>query len=187
MISCAQLRQLPPDFGAEVAFVGRSNAGKSSALNALTGQTNLARVAKLPGRTQLINLFSLDEDNRLVDLPGYGYARVPTAMQRQWQHLIEGYLQQRHCLRGLVLVMDIRQPLTEQDQQLLAWAASRGLPAHALLTKADKLAFGAAKNTLLQVTKQLSADRVTVQTFSSQSYAGVPELQHQLDLWFGRT
>ncbi|MEK6749591.1 MAG: ribosome biogenesis GTP-binding protein YihA/YsxC [Pseudomonadota bacterium] len=186
LTSCAQLLQLPPDQGAEVAFVGRSNAGKSSALNAITGQRQLARVAKLPGRTQLINLFTLDPIRRLADLPGYGYARVSDAMQRHWQNLIEGYLQRRHCLQGLVLVMDIRHALTAQDQQLLGWAAERGLPAHALLTKADKLSFGAAKNTLLQVTKELAGTSVTAQIFSATSYQGVAELHQQMDTWLGR-
>lgn len=186
LTSCAQLQQLPSDHGAEVAIVGRSNAGKSSALNAVTGHTQLARVAKLPGRTQLINLFALDPLRRLVDLPGYGYARVPGAMQRHWQALIEGYLQRRHCLQGLILVMDIRHPLTAQDQQLLGWAAARGLPTHALLTKADKLSNGAAKNTLLQVTKTLAGTPVTVQTFSALNFQGVAELHKQLDLWLGR-
>lgn len=137
--SAAAVRDLPPDHGAEVAFAGRSNAGKSSAMNAITGIAGLARASKTPGRTQLINFFAVGPNARLVDLPGYGFAKVPVEVRATWEAMLEGYLAERVSLRGLVLVMDIRHPLKELDLQLLGWAQGRALPVHALLTKADKL------------------------------------------------
>ncbi|HBC57604.1 MAG TPA: YihA family ribosome biogenesis GTP-binding protein [Gammaproteobacteria bacterium] len=139
MGGAADLSQLPPDEGAEVAFAGRSNSGKSSAINALTLRRSLARTSKSPGRTQQINFFQLDAENRLVDLPGYGYAKVAQAMKRRWQHTLSEYLQQRQCLKALVLVMDVRHPLTDYDQQMLAWCQSSNLAVLILLTKTDKL------------------------------------------------
>jgi GTP-binding protein len=181
-------RQLPPDGGAEVAFAGRSNAGKSSALNALCQQNALARVSKTPGRTQQLVFFELPphESKYLVDLPGYGYAKVPQDLQAHWQAFLDGYFSTRDALRGLVVVMDIRHPLKDYDRQMLAYAANRGLPAHALLTKADKLGRGAAGNVLLAVRKELSslyADSVSVQTFSAEAKTGVDELRKVVAGW----
>lgn len=178
--SCAALPQLPQDGVAEIAFAGRSNAGKSSALNALCAHRQLARVSKTPGRTQLINLFE-SPLGRLVDLPGYGYAKVPMAVRKDWGVLIGGYLEERENLRALVLIMDIRHPLTDFDQQLLSWAAPRGLPVHAVLTKADKLSFGATQSTLLAVGRALQQWPLTsVQSFSAQTRQGVEALREHL-------
>ena len=181
-------RQLPPDGGAEVAFAGRSNAGKSSALNAMCQQKALARVSKTPGRTQQLVYFALPphEDRFLVDLPGYGYARVPLALREHWQAFIDEWFQNRFALRGLVVVMDIRHPLKEYDLQMLGYAMRRGLPAHALLTKADKLSRGAAGNAVQAVRRQLSAaygDSVGVQAFSAETRAGVDELRAVVAGW----
>lgn len=185
VISANALRQLPPDTGREVAFAGRSNAGKSSAINTLVGQTGLARTSKTPGRTQLINFFGLDEECRLVDLPGYGYARVPEAVKQHWQALLERYLATRRSLEGLILIMDVRHPLTEYDRIMLGWCAHRGLQVHALLTKADKLNRGPAMATLQKVRKTLAAEfpGVTAQLFSSQAKSGVDEARAVLDGW----
>lgn len=181
------LPQLPPDTGREVAFAGRSNAGKSSALNVLTGQRGLARVGKTPGRTQLLNFFAVEPDRYLVDLPGYGYAQVPDAIRRHWQALLERYLRERAALRGLLLLMDIRHPLTALDRQLLDCCAARGLPAHILLTKADKLSRGKALTALQQLRRTLRADfpPVSVQLFSALTGHGVDEAHARLDLWLG--
>jgi GTP-binding protein len=178
------LRECPSDAGAEVAFAGRSNAGKSSAINALTGQRKLARTSKTPGRTQLLNFFALDESRRLVDLPGYGFAKVPLAVKNEWQRHLDEYLSQRVSLRGLVLLMDIRHPLQPFDTQMLDWAKRSTMPVHVLLTKADKLNFGTAKSTLLTVQKQLpSKDFMTIQLFSALNNDGLDILQQQLDSW----
>jgi GTP-binding protein len=183
--SAARLNQSPPDEGIEVAFAGRSNAGKSSALNTLCGQKNLARASKTPGRTQLLNFFSLDEDRRLVDLPGYGYAKVAESIKQQWQQSLSDYVEHRQCLRGLILLMDIRHPLKEFDLQMLQWNTHHGLPTHILLTKADKLKRGAAKSTLLKVKRELS-DRpeITIQLFSALKREGIDECHRVLDIWF---
>lgn len=183
-------RQLPPDGGFEVAFAGRSNAGKSSALNALCQQNALARVSKTPGRTQQLVYFALPpHDGRfLVDLPGYGYAKVPQDLQAHWQAFIADYFETRQALRGLVVVMDIRHPLKDYDRQMLGYAVRRGLPAHALLTKADKLGRGAAGNTLQAVRMELSrafGDSVSVQVFSSEKKTGVDELRGVVGRWLG--
>jgi len=185
--SAARLNQCPDDSGAEVAFAGRSNAGKSSAINALVAQRALARTSKTPGRTQLLNFFTVDETRRLVDLPGYGYAKVPAKMKEQWVRLMEGYLQQRQSLRGLVLVMDIRHPLSEFDQQMLDWCHEVEMPVHILLTKADKLKFGAAKAVLLQVQKVLRDEglNATAQLFSALKRDGVEEAREVLNRWMG--
>ncbi len=185
LTSANHLDQLPPDEGLEVAFAGRSNAGKSSALNALTDQRSLARTSKTPGRTQLINFFSLDEQRRLVDLPGYGYAKVPEAVKRHWQQVLADYLQIRRCLRGLILLMDIRHPLKEFDRQMLDWCAHQQMPVHILLTKADKLKRGPAGNALQQVRKSLKADYplATVQLFSSLDKQGVEQARDKLAHW----
>src|SRR5690349_142388 len=137
LLSAWQPHQFPPDQGAEVAFAGRSNAGKSSALNAIVGRKDLARTSKTPGRTQLINFFALDETRRLADLPGYGYAKVPEQMKQHWRELLSRYVEARESLAGLVIVMDARRPLTDFDQQMLGWTQANGLPTHLLLTKAD--------------------------------------------------
>lgn len=188
-ISVAQLDKLPPDEGAEVAFAGRSNAGKSSAINCITGQKALARTSKTPGRTQLINFFRLDESRCLVDLPGYGYAKVPEAIKRRWQQTMEQYLSSRQSLRGLILLMDVRHPLKEIDQQLLSWCWEVGMPVHILLTKADKLKRGAAQNALLQVQRELAAHSPdglsSVQLFSSTKGTGLDEVYKVLDAWLG--
>ncbi|MCO6412784.1 MAG: YihA family ribosome biogenesis GTP-binding protein [Thiogranum sp.] len=175
----------PADEGAEVAFAGRSNAGKSSALNALTGQGALARTSKTPGRTQQINFFTLHDGMRLVDLPGYGYARVPQAMKERWQHHLADYLQRRESLRGLVLLMDCRHPLTEYDQGMLRWCADAGLPVHILLTKSDKLSRGPASSTLLAVRKRLPAlhAEASVQLFSALKKTGVDEAREVISRW----
>ena len=179
--------QLPPDIGSEVAFAGRSNAGKSSALNVLTHQRQLARVSKTPGRTQLINFFEVEPERRLVDLPGYGYAKVPDSIRQHWQKLLEQYLRERVALRGLMMLMDIRHPLTPLDQQLLGWCAARGLAVHILLTKADKLSRGAAMTMRQQVEKTLRTDypQTSAQLFSALTRLGVTEAHQRLDEWLG--
>lgn len=184
--SAPNLQHTPPDEGIEIAFAGRSNAGKSSAINTLVQQNALARVSKTPGRTQLLNFFSIDEQHKLVDLPGYGYAKVPEAIKREWQAMMEQYLKNRRCLRGIVLVMDVRHPLTEFDWQMIEWCEYSGLSLHILLTKADKLKYGAAKNTLLTVRKALKETKipVSVQLFSALHKTGVDEVHLQLDQWF---
>src|SRR6056300_354839 len=167
--SASQLSNAPPDSGSEVAFAGRSNAGKSSAINTLTENSKLARTSRTPGRTQLINFFSLSETQRLVDLPGYGYAKVPLKMKREWNRHMENYLQHRQSLRGLILLMDVRHPLTDQDEQMIAWASAATMPVHVLLTKADKLKKGPAKSSLLGVQARLLefGDLASAQLFSS--------------------
>lgn len=188
LLAAHNYRQLPPDGGFEVAFAGRSNAGKSSALNALCQQNALARVSKTPGRTQQLVFFGLPphENKYLVDLPGYGYAKVPQDLQAHWQAFLEGYFGSRDALRGLVVVMDVRHPLKEYDRQMLGYAMRRGLPAHVILTKADKLGRGAAGNTLQAVRMELSrsfADSVSVQLFSGESKQGVDELRTVVAGW----
>jgi len=178
--SAPSLRDCPPDTGREVAFAGRSNAGKSSAINVLTRQGKLARTSKTPGRTQLINFFTLTESVRLVDLPGYGFAKVPIAMKRKWDKHLAEYLQERHSLKALVLLMDIRHPLQEYDLQMIHWARDCHLPLHLLLTKADKLNNGPAKAVQLGVEKQLrqsGIEQFSVQTFSAPKRKGVEQLQ----------
>ncbi len=181
-------RQLPPDGGREVAFAGRSNAGKSSALNAMCQRNALARVSKTPGRTQQLVYFGLPphEDRYLVDLPGYGYAKVPQDLQAHWQAFLDGYFGSRIALSGLVVVMDIRHPLREYDKQMLGYALRRELPAHALLTKADKFGRGQQTQALQAVRKELSGpygDSVSVQTFSGETRQGVDELRSVVAGW----
>ena len=182
--SAAALADLPADSGYEVAFIGRSNAGKSSALNTITGIKSLARTSKTPGRTQTINLFSLDAERRLADLPGYGYAKVPKVVKQRWEQIIDSYLQTRQCLRALVVVMDIRHPLKEIDRQVIAWAASCGIPTHILLTKADKVSTNDAKSTLLQVSKELAShENISLQIFSSLKKLGITDAHDKLNQW----
>lgn len=187
IISAPTLALCPDDTGAEVAFAGRSNAGKSSAINALTQQNALARTSRTPGRTQLINFFSVmnDESRRLVDLPGYGYAKVPEAVKLEWQKHLAEYLRNRFSLRGLVLLMDVRHPLTEFDQMMLDYADQRGMPVHILLTKADKLKKGPASAALQKVRSRLKEweDLVSVQLFSSLKRDGVDTLSQKLNQW----
>ena len=185
--SSAKVAQLPKDTGFEVAFAGRSNAGKSSAINCLTGIRQLARTSKTPGRTRLMNCFTLsDEDHRLIDLPGYGYAKVSRAMQREWQEHLAHYFNVRQSLRGLVVLMDIRHPLTPLDESMVGWALNRALPVHVLLTKADKLSRGQAQSTLFHVKKQYEEheDLFTVQVFSSLKREGLDELKAVLQTWY---
>ena len=178
-------RRAPPDTGAEVAFAGRSNAGKSSAINSLTGNKKLAKTSKTPGRTQLINFFELSDSQRLVDLPGYGFAKVPLAVKREWTRTLELYLQRRESLRGLVLLMDIRRPMQEFDEQMLNWSCNAGMPVRILLTKADKLKRGPAKSTLLAVRRNLEPyeELASVQLFSALKHEGHGELIKVLDAW----
>ena len=188
LTSAPSLRQCPDDSGCEIAFAGRSNAGKSSAINTLTRTRGLARTSKTPGRTQLINFFELAGGKRLVDLPGYGYAKVPIAMKREWDKHLAEYLQMRQSLAGLVLLMDIRHPLQEFDLQMLNWAAQAGLPVHILLTKSDKLKRGPAQSALLMVERHLrdidpGCTLLSAQTFSSLKKQGLPELESVLGHW----
>ena len=185
LTSAARVEQCPEDEGYEVAFAGRSNAGKSSALNTLT-RASLARTSKTPGRTQLLNFFSLDEERRLVDLPGYGYAKVPIPLKLHWQQHLEAYLGSRTSLMGLVLMMDIRHPLTPFDCLMLDWAASSQMPMHILLTKADKLTFGASKSALLKTQKEIEkrwGATASIQLFSSTKRLGVAEAHQVLAQW----
>ena len=178
--SAHTLGQLPPDTGAEVAFAGRSNAGKSSALNAITGRRQLARISKTPGRTQLINVFPLDSGCALIDLPGYGYARVPARIKAHWDRVLPAYLESRQSLRGLMLIMDARHPLKAFDTQMLAWCQHAELPVHVLLNKS-----GAAKQALDTVHRRIAQDfpEAGVQLFSSTRGTGVPEAHQVLDHW----
>ncbi|WP_020395445.1 ribosome biogenesis GTP-binding protein YihA/YsxC [Thiolinea disciformis] len=186
--SAAGSSSLPPESGIEVAFAGRSNSGKSSTINKVCSQKSLARTSKTPGRTQLINFFALPDANYLVDLPGYGYAKVPLNVKMQWQQFIEAYLSTRSSLKGLILVMDIRHPLTEFDSILLNWAAYRQLAVHVLLNKTDKISRGAAGNTLLQVRKDLKqhGEQVTVQLFSAETGQGLEDIWAVLERWLGQ-
>ena len=185
LTSAASLNQIPPAAGAcEAAFAGRSNAGKSSAINVICNQKSLARISKTPGRTRLINFFELDEHRRLVDLPGYGFARVAQPIRAQWQGLLADYIEQRECLAGIVLMMDVRHPMKDLDVQMIDWCRHLGLAVHILLTKSDKLKRGPASQQLLRVRKALGADeRLSVQLFSALKHDGVDEIHDVLDGW----
>ena len=184
-ISAPSIRLCPEDSGAEVAFAGRSNAGKSSALNTLAQQNKLARTSKTPGRTQLINFFEIQPGIRIVDLPGYGFAKVPERLKREWQKNMSEYLEKRQSLKGIVLVMDIRHPLADFDRMMCDWALEVQMPVHVLLTKSDKFKRGPAQATLFSVKKELKAlgDLLTIQTFSSLKKLGNDTLQAQLSTW----
>ncbi len=186
-ITVAQIRELPADSLAEVAFAGRSNAGKSSAINTLCNHKRLAFVSKMPGRTQHLNFFRVDEGRFLVDLPGYGYARAPKAQKHVWQALIGGYLADRAQLAGLVIIMDIRHPFTELDRSLLEWFRPSGRPVHVLLSKSDKLSRGAAAQTLLAVNAELKkmGMKASAQLFSSPKKVGVDQAEGVVRDWLG--
>ncbi|MDX1901243.1 MAG: ribosome biogenesis GTP-binding protein YihA/YsxC [Gammaproteobacteria bacterium] len=187
LISAARIDQLPADVGIEVAFVGRSNAGKSSVLNRVTQNLTLARTSKTPGRTQTINLFALDEERRLVDLPGYGYAKIPPELKEQWRKLISDYLTYRKCLRGIILVMDIRHPLKVFDLEMLAWSSRSQLSVHILLNKSDKVSKSEVTQALNSVRETVSSypGQITLQTFSAKKGLGAKGLREVLDKWFG--
>ena len=184
--SAPDIRHLPQDTGVEIAFAGRSNAGKSSALNRITDQKNLARTSKTPGRTQLINMFEVVSGCNLIDLPGYGFAQVPLEMKLKWQQSLGEYLQKRECLQGLVVLMDIRHPMKDLDQQMISWAVESRLPVLVLLTKADKLKSGARKKQLMTVrnTAATFGGDVEVEVFSSLKGLGVDQVRRKLDQWF---
>ena len=180
--SVHELKQLPEDGGWEVAIAGRSNAGKSSAINAIVDQTSLARTSKTPGRTQQLVYFQVAPQRFLVDLPGYGYAKVPPSLRDHWQGLIDAFFRTRQALRGLVVVMDVRHPLRDFDQQMLGYGAARGLACHCLLTKADKLPRGQQSKALLE-TRRALGEAVSVQLFSAASHLGVDEARAVLSRW----
>lgn len=186
LLSAPETHHLPADVGVEIAFAGRSNAGKSSALNTLCDQIGLARTSKTPGRTQQMVVFDLDDGRRLVDLPGYGYAKVPEAMRAQWRRTIDAYLRERESLRGIVLIMDVRHPLREFDQLMLAFCNDIGLACHILLTKADKLSRNEGASTLAAVRREIKqkGGTATVQLFSSLNRNGVDEARTLLAGWF---
>lgn len=186
LMSAPDIRALPEDSGIEIAFAGRSNAGKSTALNALTNQKNLARTSKTPGRTQLINLFEVEPQCKLVDLPGYGYAAVPEQMKKQWQNALGEYLQKREALAGVVILMDIRHPLKDLDQQMIEWAVLSNLPVLLLLTKADKLSQSARSKQVKMVREAILPfqGNIQVEAFSAQNKIGIDKLAIKLDCWF---
>tara|TARA_E500000331_G_scaffold2791_1_gene2899 strand:+ start:1231 stop:1821 length:591 start_codon:yes stop_codon:yes gene_type:complete len=182
--SAARISDCPADSRAEVAFAGRSNAGKSSAINSLCGHSKLARTSKTPGRTQLINFFAIEATRYLVDLPGYGFAKVPLEVKHKWQTELEKYLRLRDPLVGLILLSDIRHPLKQYDLTMIAWATESNLPLHLLLTKSDKLKHGAAQNALLRVRKETAAlPGVSVQLFSSLKKTGLDEAKEIITKW----
>ncbi|TNG01061.1 MAG: YihA family ribosome biogenesis GTP-binding protein [Gammaproteobacteria bacterium] len=174
------------DMGHEVAFAGRSNAGKSSALNVITGVNNLARTSKQPGRTQQINFFELGHHNRLVDLPGYGFAKVPPKLRQHWDQVLSEYFETRQSLAGLIVIMDARHPLKELDLQLIDWVSALDIPVHCLLTKCDKLKKGPASSTLQRVRRKLEhrGGQITVQLFSALNRQGVDLVRMKLNDWF---
>ncbi|MBL4772870.1 MAG: YihA family ribosome biogenesis GTP-binding protein [Alcanivoracaceae bacterium] len=186
LTSAYKVSQLPEDTGLEIAIAGRSNAGKSTTLNTLVGNKKLAKVSKTPGRTQLLNCFDLGDNMRLVDLPGYGFAKVPKKVKAHWQHEIDLYLQQRKSLIGVVIVMDIRHPLKEFDRQFLHWADQSGLYSHILLNKSDKFRSGKRKAVLLEVKRAMQeiSRTATIQTFSGLKKEGIPELSATLMSWY---
>ena len=178
--SAHRVDQFVEDAGAEVAFAGRSNSGKSSAINAILNRRNLARTAKIPGRTQLINFFSVRQGQRLVDLPGYGYARVSKQLQRHWQQLLDGYFDRRHSLAGLFIVVDSRRALGDFDWRILDWAGRIGFPAHVLLTKADKLNREESAAALTNARRELR-DEASAQLFSATKTLGVDKARARLE------
>jgi len=184
--SAPKIIHLPVDEGYEVAVLGRSNAGKSSAINALTGKKALARTSRTPGRTAALNIFQFDNERRLVDVPGFGFAKVPPSVRVAWSNLINAYVEKRACLRGVVLVMDIRHPLRPQECQLIDWCLAANLPIHIILTKADKLSRHAAKMVEQQVRKQIDP-AITLACFSAKDRSGVANLQQHIASWYELT
>lgn len=186
LLSAPDMSTLPPDEGAEIAFIGRSNSGKSTSLNAICQQKKLAKTSATPGRTRMINLFEIEPGLRLADLPGYGYAAVPESMKRKWQKAMSDYLQQRRCLKGLVVTMDIRTPLKEHDRVVLDWSIAAELPALLLLTKADKLGTNARRNATEQVRTMLDEfdGTFTIIPFSAPQKIGIDEARTVLSAWF---
>jgi GTP-binding protein len=187
LTAATRTEQAPEDRGREVVFAGRSNAGKSSAINAICHQRALARTSKTPGRTQQLIFFALDEERRLVDLPGYGYARVSESIKLAWQAHMADFLERRQSLAGLVIVMDIRHPLADYDRQMLAWGRRAGLPVMLLLTKSDKVRRGAMLATKRAVERDAGAGKgaVAVLTFSALHQEGIEPVQSALDRWLG--
>jgi len=183
MVSAHEINQLPVDYGREVAFVGRSNTGKSSVINTITDQKNLARTSKTPGRTQQINFFSVTDDTRLVDLPGYGFAKVPFSVKKQWSEVINRYLTSRASLTGLVIIVDIRREFSSEDWQLLEWCNSTGVAVHVLLNKADKISFSKAKQAQQKFRQKLTGMTDSVQLYSATAKTGVDEARLVLDSW----
>ncbi|TLY48474.1 MAG: YihA family ribosome biogenesis GTP-binding protein [Gammaproteobacteria bacterium] len=183
--SAAQLSQLPNDQGAEVAFIGRSNSGKSTAINSITGKKGLAKTSKTPGRTQLLNFFQIDEHLRLVDLPGYGFANVPNDIQTNWEKTISTYLKIRKSLKGLIITMDIRHPLKSQDQAMLIWTSHHHIPVYILLTKADKLTRNQAANALKLTIQQLAILHCPyeIQIFSATKSIGIENARRRILTW----
>ncbi len=186
LLSVNNWSQLPQDDAIEIAFAGRSNAGKSSAINTISEIKSLCRTSKTPGRTQMINYFSIDPQRHLVDLPGYGYAKVPLKVKLHWQNLLERYLIERASLKGVIMIMDVRRPLTEYDVLMLQWCQKAEMPAHILLTKADKFKRGAAQNILLKVRQTIKVEYpgTTVQLFSALKKTGVEDARKVLNHWF---
>ena len=182
--SAFELSQLLPDEGQEIAFAGRSNAGKSSAINCLTGQKGLCKTSKTPGRTQLINFFALDEKHKLVDLPGYGFAKVPKKMRSHWDQVLSSFLLQREALEGLVIVVDIRRGISDLDWALIDMVGSR-LRLHILLTKSDKLSRSAVKTEIFKAQQQLDSDRHTVSSLSILNRQGLEQLEQRCSEWLG--
>ena len=189
LISAYKTSQLPEDSGMEIAFAGRSNSGKSTTINALTNHKGLAKVSKTPGRTQLFNCFEFKPNKRLVDLPGYGYAKVPKKVKKHWEQEINTYLMNRQCLIGVVIIMDIRHPMKVFDEQMLTWAHNSGLHSHVLLNKADKLNNNDTKRTLMKVKKEIAkfSEATTCQVFSALRRTGSSELSQVLTPWFNDT
>jgi GTP-binding protein len=184
LLSAHILAQSPRDQGLEVAFAGRSNVGKSCVINAITGNRRLARISKTPGRTQHLNFFILDSHKRLVDLPGYGYAKVSSRVKKHWSVTLEQYFERRQSLTGLILIMDVRHPLRMNDEQMLNWCQMAGLPVHILLNKEDKLSHAASRDMLHKVGQQILYEKASVQLFSALRHSGLDKARMVLDQWF---
>jgi GTP-binding protein len=182
LTSAFELSQLPPDEGMEIAFAGRSNAGKSSAINCLTQQKGLCKTSKTPGRTQLINFFELDEQRRLVDLPGYGFAKVPRKMRSHWDKVLSGFLLQREALKGMVIVVDIRRGIADLDQALIDLVGS-AIPVHLLLTKSDKLSRSAGKKEIMRTEQRMHQDQYSVSSLSTLNRQGLDQLEQRCREW----
>jgi len=183
MLSAHNRSHFPTDSGHEVAFVGRSNVGKSSVINTITDQKGLARTSKTPGRTQQINFFEVTDEVRLVDLPGYGFAKVALSMKQQWSEVINQYLTGRDSLAGLIMIVDIRRDISTEDRQLLEWCRTTDIPVHVLLNKADKFAFGKRKQALIKFQKELAGLVISAQLYSATAKIGVDEAREVLDAW----